>query len=231
MALLAFLLFLSNMLLLAVLLLLAFLPFLLLLASLLIPGVPKLAGCFTYWIVERDILHNRLSDYGYRTAIFFCYRTIGILNIVLANSRNYWTTGYRTLKKLSVAHLWYLVNKSLWLLHKRFNHWISRHFPVSELPSPVAESDQNKKVQGPKSWISYCAPPPPQAAHLLPPPIFLPMQSLLGCLGGNFTCCLALCRKLLLMQLVKNLNMCEGLWSQCLMQQMSLRPSLHYQHA
>jgi hypothetical protein len=27
----------------------------------------------------------------------------------------------------------------------------SRDFPVSELPSPVAESDHNKKVQGPKS--------------------------------------------------------------------------------
>jgi hypothetical protein len=55
-----------------------------------------------------------LSDYGYRTVIFFCCRTIGILNIVLANSRNYWisdqasiywTIRYRTQKKLSVAHL------------------------------------------------------------------------------------------------------------------------------
>jgi hypothetical protein len=102
MVLLAFLLFLSNMLLLAVLLLLAFLllkAFLLLLVSLLIgwdPGVPILSGGFTYWIVGNERYYTiRLSDYGYRTVFFFCYQTIGILNIVLANSRKYWTIRYR----------------------------------------------------------------------------------------------------------------------------------------
>ncbi len=49
---------------------------------------------FTYWILEWDILIIELSDYGYQTVIFFCYRTIGISNIVLANSRNYRPIGY-----------------------------------------------------------------------------------------------------------------------------------------
>ncbi len=55
--------------------------------------------------------------YSHRTVIFFCYWTIGLSNIGLANSRNYRTIGYRikatiyrtigyrTHKKLSVAHL------------------------------------------------------------------------------------------------------------------------------
>ncbi len=34
-------------------------------------------------------------DYCYRTVIFFCYRTIGISNIVLANSRKYRTIRYQ----------------------------------------------------------------------------------------------------------------------------------------
>ncbi len=59
------------------------------------PGVPILAGGFTYWILEWGISTIELSDYGYRTVIFFCYRTIGISNIELANSRNYRTIGYR----------------------------------------------------------------------------------------------------------------------------------------
>ncbi len=37
----------------------------------------------------------RLSAFGCRTVIFFCYCTFGILNIELTNSRNYRTTGYR----------------------------------------------------------------------------------------------------------------------------------------
>ncbi len=64
-----------------------------------------------------------VSDYGYRTVIFFCCRTIRISNIVLANSRNYRTIGYRikasiyrtighwTQKKLSGAHLWRYQNE------------------------------------------------------------------------------------------------------------------------
>jgi hypothetical protein len=36
-----------------------------------------------------------LSDNGYRTVIFFCYQTIGISNMVMANSRNYRTIGYQ----------------------------------------------------------------------------------------------------------------------------------------
>ncbi len=96
MMMLAFLLFILNMLLLAVLLLLAF-PllrvFLLLLVSLLIccdPGVLILAGGFTYWMVGNERYYNiGLSDYVNQTVFFFCYRTIGISNILLANSRNY----------------------------------------------------------------------------------------------------------------------------------------------
>ncbi len=80
-------------------------------------GVPILAGGFTFWIVEWDYYTIGLSDGGYRTVILFCYRKIGISNIVLANSRYYrtigyrikasiyWNIGYRTQKKLSVAHL------------------------------------------------------------------------------------------------------------------------------
>jgi hypothetical protein len=61
MVLLAFLLFLSNMLLLAVLLLLAFLLLLALAVASFPtdPGVPILTGGFTYWIVERNIIHYR----------------------------------------------------------------------------------------------------------------------------------------------------------------------------
>jgi hypothetical protein len=77
MMLLAFLLFILNMLLLAVLLLLAFLllrVFLLLLVSLLIccdPGVPILTGGFTYWMVGNERYYNMgLSDYVNRTVFF-----------------------------------------------------------------------------------------------------------------------------------------------------------------
>jgi hypothetical protein len=70
-------------------------------------------------ITELDCRIRRitLSDYGYRTVIFFCYQTIGISNIVLTNSRNYRAIGYRikasiyrtigycNQKKLSVANL------------------------------------------------------------------------------------------------------------------------------
>jgi hypothetical protein len=103
--------------------------FLLLLVSLLIccdPGVPILAGGFTYWIEDNERYYTiELSDYGFQTVFFFCYRTIGISNIVLANSRNYQTfgyqikasiyrtNGYRTQKKLSVAHLCYLPNSGI----------------------------------------------------------------------------------------------------------------------
>jgi hypothetical protein len=38
--------------------------------------------------------HVALSDYGYQSVIFSCYRTVKISNIVLANSRNYRTIGY-----------------------------------------------------------------------------------------------------------------------------------------
>ncbi len=55
------------------------------------PGVPILAGGFTYWILEWDISTIKLTNYGYRAVTFFCYRTIRISNIVLANSRNYQT--------------------------------------------------------------------------------------------------------------------------------------------
>jgi hypothetical protein len=41
------------------------------------------------------VLLASISDYGYRTVIFFCYRTIKTSNIVLANSKNYRNIGYR----------------------------------------------------------------------------------------------------------------------------------------
>ncbi len=96
------------------------------------PVVPILAGGFTYWIVGWDVLHHWtiglwLSDCNF----FLLYRTIGISNIILSNSRHYRTIGYRinasiyrtigyrinasicrtiecrTQKKLSVAHPWF----------------------------------------------------------------------------------------------------------------------------
>jgi hypothetical protein len=83
MMLLAFLLFILDMLLLAVLLLLAFLllrVFLLLLVSLLIccdPGVPILAGGFTYWMVGNERYYNiRLSDYVNQTVFFFAIKLL-----------------------------------------------------------------------------------------------------------------------------------------------------------
>jgi hypothetical protein len=75
--LLAFLLFLSNLLLLGALLLLAYLlliAFLLLLASL-----QSWRPYFSWWfyILDCTIRHiSRLSDYGYRSVIFFCYQNI-----------------------------------------------------------------------------------------------------------------------------------------------------------
>ncbi len=47
---------------------------------------------FSWWLCRMRSIG--LSEYGYRTVIFFWYRTIRILNIVLANSRNYRTIGY-----------------------------------------------------------------------------------------------------------------------------------------
>jgi hypothetical protein len=52
------------------------------------PGIPILAGGFTIWTIQCDIT-IKPSDYGYRSVILYCYRTIGISNITLANSRNY----------------------------------------------------------------------------------------------------------------------------------------------
>ncbi len=86
------------------------------------PGIPILAVVFANWLYcTWDILDYRttgLSDHGYRS-VFFSYRTIGISNIGLAKSRSYYiyprisdlgfeyrTIRYRTIKKLSVAHLW-----------------------------------------------------------------------------------------------------------------------------
>jgi hypothetical protein len=120
--LLAFLLFLSNILLLVVLLVLAFLLlmlFLLLLVSLLILAslFYLMALQWTVHCVQCTMRHIRLSDYGYRTIIFYCYWTIGISNIGVANSRKYLTIKYRVKasiystfgngiqKKLSLAHL------------------------------------------------------------------------------------------------------------------------------
>jgi hypothetical protein len=81
------------------------------------PGIPILAGGFTYCTVQRDMLDYRYIGLWLSDLYFFCYRTIGISNIRLANSRNYLTVGYRikasiyrtfgyrTQKKLSVAYL------------------------------------------------------------------------------------------------------------------------------
>ncbi len=44
------------------------------------PGVPILAGVFTDWAVQWTLRHIRLSDYGYRTVIFSCYRSVGLPN-------------------------------------------------------------------------------------------------------------------------------------------------------
>jgi hypothetical protein len=78
--------------------------------------------------------HITLSNFGYPTVTFFCYWTIRISYIVLANSRNYWTIryrikasiywtiGYRTQKKLSVAHLCcFQVSKIKWALQRSRN--------------------------------------------------------------------------------------------------------------
>jgi hypothetical protein len=95
---------------------------LLLLSFLMLPdsGVFISAGLIIYCtVLYCTIGHIRLSNYRNMDIglFFFCYRTIGISNIGLANFRNYrtigylieasiyQTIGYRIHKKLSVAHL------------------------------------------------------------------------------------------------------------------------------
>ncbi len=60
------------------------------------PGVPILADVFTYFTIQCTLYYDTYSiTVGYRTigllildCYFFCYRTIGILNIGHENSRN-----------------------------------------------------------------------------------------------------------------------------------------------
>ncbi len=81
----------------------------------LVPDVLTVAGFPAFVGVPGVVVFSEVA--GYRTVIFFCYRTIGLLNTGLANSRYYRTIGYRikatiyrtigyrTHKKLAVAHL------------------------------------------------------------------------------------------------------------------------------
>ncbi len=62
------------------------------------------------YILDCTMRHfTRLSDYGYQTGIFFCYQTIELSNIGLANSRNYRTIGYRIWAPI------YRTQKNYWL--------------------------------------------------------------------------------------------------------------------
>jgi hypothetical protein len=71
-------------------------------------GVPFLGGGFTHWTVLRYI--TRLSDFGYRTFIFFA--AIGLSEYRISDWRIQETTGsrsqsigYRT-QNYPAAHLW-----------------------------------------------------------------------------------------------------------------------------
>jgi hypothetical protein len=56
-------------------------------------GIPILAGGFTYWTVQCDIVLDYRARYWTDGLLFFS--AIGISNIGLVNSRNYPTIGYR----------------------------------------------------------------------------------------------------------------------------------------
>jgi hypothetical protein len=76
------------------------------------PGVPILAAYILYCAV--DTVQSKILGSGYWNVTFLCYRTIGISDIGLANSKSYRTIGYPNLSeywisqnhnKLSVAQL------------------------------------------------------------------------------------------------------------------------------